>query len=133
MFAAVYEGVFAASPLDVNPTTVLNDIATPFVGPASGTLAQADELVLAWFALTNGSTTIGVGSPFTLDSNPASGTATNTIGVGLASDLVASTASVQPSWTTSTGGASTVLGLASFKKDTGGGPPSATHRMFAVF
>jgi hypothetical protein len=118
--ADVYEGPFAASPLDANPANVTNDITSPFVSPATGTLAQADELIIAWIAETN-CRTMSATAPFTLGQNVLSTSegSVNSVGVAIARRVVSATTSVTCEWTA--GGAlnSDVLGIASFKKAAG--------------
>lgn len=116
IFAGCFAGAFAVSPLDANPANVTNDITTPFVGPASGTLAQADELIVAWWSTTNGDTAMAISSPFTLAVQAASGTGANTTSGALAREVVAATTTQTPSWTGAVTPASDVLGTMSFKK-----------------
>jgi len=50
---AVYEGPFAASPLDANPANTV-DTSSPYTSPLTGTLAQADELLVAYYMSSSG-------------------------------------------------------------------------------
>ncbi len=53
---AVIEGPFATSPLDANPANGTTDVTTPYVCPATGTLAQASEVVMCF--VCRGTTTV---------------------------------------------------------------------------
>lgn len=108
--AAVIEGSFGASPLDKNPANITNDTSSPYTCPATGSLAQNDEVVMAWMTWDN--------------VNVHSATAPNTKALQAGStgcsamigyQAVASTSSVAPAFT---GGAlaSDVLGTSSFKQ-----------------
>lgn len=46
--AAVFAGDFASPPIDANASNSTSDVTSPFTCPATGTLAQADELIVAW-------------------------------------------------------------------------------------
>lgn len=48
MIAAIFDGPFDTSPLDVNPAGI-NDISAPYTCPASGTLAKNTELVIGLY------------------------------------------------------------------------------------
>jgi hypothetical protein len=105
---AVFEGPFDLSPLDANPAN-LEDIASPFTGPATGTLARANELIVSW--AVNGA------------AGAWTATAPNTIRVELAtqavltskigSQVVTATTTVSPEWT-GTNPTDSVLGTTSF-------------------
>lgn len=106
---AVIEGPFLTSPLDANPANV-TDSLNPFVTAATGTLAQASEVVMGAIALANNQT-ISTTSPAVI-----SGTvARNNASVGQSRKVVSSTSSVDIEFT----GTSAVSGLliASFKLD----------------
>lgn len=131
--AVVFEGPFVSSPLDASPANAV-DNTSPYLGPASGTLAQADELVAGWWCGANGMATAALGGGWTVRTNPNTGTGNNTVGAAIGSITVAATTSVQPSWTAGTAPAANALGTMSFKKDTTTPPPASdTHRMFALF
>lgn len=118
VIAVVFEGAFATSPLDANPANASNDLADPYLCPATGTLAQADELVVSWLALAATASTWTADAPDTVQAqNAASANAHSIIG----SRVVAATSSVQPSYDDAADppGAS-VLGTSSFKKAAAG-------------
>jgi hypothetical protein len=104
----IYEGPFAASPLDQNPTP-LADSTTPHTSNLSGTLAQADELRVGYIGSSNG------GVYTSPDQQNGSGTGANTTSVGIFHDVVSSTTSAAisiPSSITTT----SLVGIATFKK-----------------
>lgn len=115
--AVGFEGPFAASPLDANPT-IVQDTATPFTGPATGTLAQDDELIVAYIGMANGRAMTAT-SPSSLTLSVISGLegAANTIGCAVARQVVAATTSVAPAWTAGGTLSSDGLGTVSFKKE----------------
>jgi len=110
----VYEGVFSA--VDKTIATA-SDNATPFNCPATGTLAQADELVIGYGA---GSATTSFGvlsatSPMVLDAQDAF-TAAASIRTAVASKVVASTTTTTPVFSaTATGTVNGQWGTATFK------------------
>ena len=79
---AVYEGPYAASPLDKSPAGV-SDSLTPWLGPATGVLSQADELALFYFGTGNGATGC-VCSAGTVDAQAGTGTGSGTSSIALA-------------------------------------------------
>lgn len=115
--AAVFEGNFTSPPIDANPANVTT-AGSPFSCPASGTLAQASELVVSWMACANGKTDILATSPSTLSLNTASGTGANTIGGAIARRVVSATTTITPQFTAVSGASSggNVQGTASFKQ-----------------
>lgn len=110
-FVAVIEGPFDATPLDAAPTDVSNDVTSPFTCPATGTLAQADEAVMA-YVVANQSGAFTATSPNLLAGNVNIST---TVRIGVGYQAVSATTSVQPEFTASVPTGS-VLGTASFKK-----------------
>lgn len=116
----VYEGPYDGTPLDASPTNVTNDITTPFASPSSGTLAQADELVISWITATNGRD-MSVNSPFTLGQTVKSGSegGANTVCAAIARQVVSATTPVSCEWTAGGAPGADVIGLASFKLSTG--------------
>jgi len=116
---AVYEGPFAASPLDQNPAAN-SDTVTPYVCTSSGTLAQADELVLAWMCAGNGFTGAAC-SGLTVDKQDGTGTGSGSHAAALASVVVSATTAIVPSWTVGAGNGGHALGVITFKKLIGGG------------
>jgi hypothetical protein len=69
--AAVFQGPFNTPVVDINATNV-TDTTSPFSCPATGTLNQASELIIGWFALTRGQTITLATAPFLLAVNSAS-------------------------------------------------------------
>jgi hypothetical protein len=107
----VFKGPFSA--IDANPA-MKTDSASPMTGTATGTLAQAAELVVGLMANTATGATIGASAGWTLAGTPA------TTGIRRAStiyqDISGSTASVTPSFTTSVGTDTAVVQTLSFKR-----------------
>src|SRR5262245_30695993 len=103
--ASVHEGPVVVSPLDSNPANA-TDSTTPFTCPATGTLAQADELVVAWMGCGNGKTDILATSPMTLSQNVASGGGANTAAIATAFKVVSATTTTTPEFTAVSGNAS---------------------------
>lgn len=107
--AIVIEGPFVASPLDANPANT-TDGTTPFTCPATGTLAQANEVVMAAIAVA-GNQTVSATEPSEIAGTVARANAS----VGQSKRLVSSTSTVTPEFTgTSATAAQTT---ASFKLD----------------
>lgn len=107
--ADVIEGPFLTSPLDANPANA-TDATTPFTCPATGTLAQADEVVMAAIALA-ANQTVAATSPSSLTGTVARANAS----VGQSRRVVSATTTVTPEFTgTSATAAQTT---ASFKLD----------------
>lgn len=117
IIGARFEGPFAASPLDVNPAST-TDTTTPFDCPATGTLSQADELIVTFLGGGNGKTDILASSPLTLALNVASGTGANTECGAMGYKVVSSTSTTTPQFTAVSGNFSSSArqNLASFKK-----------------
>jgi hypothetical protein len=105
---------FEASPFDVNPTDA-SDATSPYTAPSTGTLGQADELVLA-FIFLNGVDGIAASTPSILGAHGGtSGGAANTnAAVAISWRVVASTSAVAPEFTDAVSIAS-VVGAASAK------------------
>ena len=77
------------SPVDKNPAVVL-DNSSPYIGPATGTLSQSDEVIIGYYAL-NGPTTV-TGSAYEQMTNNDALVVTG----GASGDLWASTSRNQP-------------------------------------
>lgn len=106
----VYEGPFAASPVDVESSAVYNaSAAGPWSTPATGTLAQAAELIIAWFTGQGGFGDIQPSAPFTLSKKVS-----NNIVNAVASLVVNSTDSVTATFTGGT--AAATKQIVTFKK-----------------
>lgn len=112
---ARYEGAFESSPLDANPAVTTYTTGTSLDAPATGTLSQADELVVSCYANGSGDTASAT-SPMTTDVTVSTGGGAGTEGAGIASKVVASTATTTPNWTIGTSGPDFVIGTASFMK-----------------
>lgn len=122
IIAAIFEGPFEAPPIDANPTFV-DDNTSPFTCPATGTLAQANEIVVAFGGAnitSGGSSAWAATSPNTLVTSLASSAPNIVAAMGY--QKVAATASVQPAFTADVNPAGAApLATASFKLTAGGG------------
>ena len=110
---AGWEGPFVSSPLDANPTVNTGDVTSPFAAPATGTLAQADELVVCYFACGGGSGSYLCTSPL-LKIDQHSQSANCIICLGY--KVVTVTTTTTPEFT-GTNPTSSIVGTNSFKKD----------------
>jgi hypothetical protein len=110
--ADAYEIGFDASPVDANPANGTGDITSPFTCPATGTLAQAVELIVCWSA-NNSNTTWSATSPLVLGSQASQ---TNTHAV-IGTQVTSSTSTQSPAFT-GTAPTADVLGTISFKAAT---------------
>lgn len=111
-FAAVIEGPFALSPLDANPANTTNDLTSPYPSPATGTLAQAPEVVIAWFC-SDASDVISATSPNLLAGQSSSGTNPR---ASIGYQAVNVTTTISPAFTTTLNAATaTINGTASFR------------------
>jgi hypothetical protein len=109
--ACAFAGPFAASPLDKAPTEIQDDTTSPFTCPASGTLSQADELVIAAGVAGSNMSDWVATSPNTLRNNHGTANTRQVIG----SQVVAATTSVAPAFT-GTSTTDNVLATVTFKK-----------------
>lgn len=108
--AVVFEGPFASSPLDASPA-LNEDIASPFTTNLTGTLAQADELIVSW-------SVNGAAGNWTATSPNVNRVELNTQAVlttRIGSWVVSATTSVSAAWT-GTNPTDDVLGINSFKQ-----------------
>ena len=121
---AVFEGVFSA--VDNAGIANLVDSTTPFTCPSTGTLAQADELVIGWisYALAR---TLTATSPFTMaiQRMSTSDGATASVVGGISYRLVSATTAQIPEFTSSGAVNTVVEGTIAFKKGTSGPAPMA--------
>lgn len=115
IIAVRFEGPFTASPLDANPSDV-NDTTTPYTCPSTGTLSQADELIIALGSAVNGSTWTATAPNVIAKQDVSGGGGPNTIAAVIGSQVVAATTAVAPAFTYGTTPTATVMGTASFKK-----------------
>lgn len=106
----VIEGPFVTSPLDANPANA-TDATSPFTCPATGTLAQADEVVMAAISVA-ANTTVAATSPDVIGTTVARANVSS----GVSRRVVSATTSVTPEFTGTSATASQTT--ASFKKDT---------------
>lgn len=120
---AVIEGPFQSSPLDKNLANI-SDTSSPFTCPATGTLTQADEVIIGWMVCTEGSATYSATSP-NLKAGQVS--ATNMLSI-IGYQTVAATTTVSPEFTGTNPGAST-LGTSTFMKAAGG---AAVTRSYGI-
>lgn len=112
--ADVFEGPFLSSPLDANPADTTNDTSDPLTCPATGSLAQASEMVLCFYA-SNGNPTVNADSPNLKSIETNSST---TLNLSLGYQKVSATTSVQPTFDLSGSPTNSVLGTHSFKLST---------------
>jgi hypothetical protein len=110
---AVFEGPFAAPPIDANIANAVNtDVTSPFTCPSTGTLSQASELVIA--LMTRNSTgAILATSPNLLAINETGQVPPSAIGY----QVVSATTAVAPEFTCPSGDPTqSILGTCSFKE-----------------
>jgi len=106
----VIQGPFLVNPLDANPANT-SDATTPFTCPATGTLAQADEVVMA--GISNAATqTFAATSPSLIGATVSRAN----ISTGNSRRVVSATTTVTPEFTGTS--AVAVQTTASFKADT---------------
>lgn len=130
---AVFEGSFAAPPLDASPANTTADTTSPHTCPATGTLAQADELVIGWLACTRNRTHSGSGSTSLgaqAESVAADGTA-DAVSCAVGYQVVAATTSVEPALASNTNPTDIVLGTMSFKKSAVAGNNQGLMMLFS--
>lgn len=108
--ASVIEGPFDASPLDANPANTTDGTA-PHTCPTTGTLTQADEVVMAAISIA-----LNVACTATLPDVITQTVARANISTAVLRRVVSATTSVTPSFTTG-GTANAGQTTASFKKD----------------
>lgn len=111
--AVVIEGPFQAAPLDANPANITSDAASPFTCPATGTLAQATEVVIAWGAANYGTVWTAT-APNSLAVDRASQSVAK---VAIGNQTVAATTSVVPVFAAAGNPTQAILATASFKAD----------------
>lgn len=110
---AGYKGPFTNPPIDANPANLLNDGASPWTTNLTGTLAQADELIVSWAAIQIIANIMLATAPNEVHSNNINPPLAIAGYVG--AWVVAATTSVSAAWT-SISTSSNVLGIASFMK-----------------
>ena len=111
--AVGFEGPFVVSPVDANPASIINDNTTPYTCPATGTLAQADELIVCAI-VHNGAPTLTATAPNLKAVELATA---SILKAALGYQTVASTASVAPAWTSSATPTASGYATVSFKKE----------------
>ena len=111
-FVAVIAGPVSPSPLDANPANGTSDLTSPFTCPSTGTLAQPQEIVIAWMTAPS-SATFSASSP-----NLLAGQANNSNNAKavIGYQAVNSTSGVAPEFTGTAPGEIT-LGTSSFTLD----------------
>lgn len=120
--------LFSASPLDKNIANS-NDSTSPYDCPATGVLAQADEIVLGFLA-DAGNATATVTSPSLNAAQVASsgGSAAGNSAINISYRVVSATTSIQPQFTLGTSRTG-VVGTASFKYNTSGTRAAGTPKL----
>ena len=108
----VIEGLFDPSPLDKNPGSTGTDLTSPFTGPATGTLSQAEEVIICYFGV-DGSATYTASAPLT-KALQLSSSSNLTSALGYA--LTSATTSIAPAFTGSNPPNAAGIGSATFKK-----------------
>lgn len=117
LVGAAFTGPFSA--IDANPANgTTNIIATPFNCPATGTLAQANEVIIAWLKINAGGHGMTGTSPNIFVAEAVQSSAA---GVCLGHQTVSSTSTVTPQFTDDTTAAAAIQGTTSFKKAAAGG------------
>jgi hypothetical protein len=111
-FGGVFEGNFTDPPIDANPANITTDITSPFTCPATGTLSQANELVVCW-GCANQNTVWAATSPLLLAGNVNN---SNTVKVAIGRKVVAATTTTSPEFTAAANPTQNILGTASFKQ-----------------
>lgn len=111
--AEVIEGPFTASPLDVNPAVATTDVTSPFTTPLTGTLAQADEVVIAYGAANYGTVWTAT-SPNLLGKDTNSATL---VKCATGYQKVTATTSISADFAAAANPTAIILGICSFKKD----------------
>jgi hypothetical protein len=119
MLVQAFQGSFTPlTPLDASPSNSVNlDIVSPYVGPSTGTLGQADELMVAWLSRPD-STNMNSVAPLITIGQINSATVLRTL---LSYQVLAATTSIAPSFTSATDPTQTIMGVSTFKKSVGGG------------
>lgn len=113
--AGVLEGPVASPPIDKNPANITADLTSPFNCPATGTLSQANEIVIAWIAAF-GAVAGGTWAATSPNLLAASANLDANCLAALGYQAVSSTSSVTPVFTYSTNPTADALGTCSFKK-----------------
>lgn len=130
----VIEGPVTVPPIDTNPANTSNDITSPFTCPATGTLAQAVEIVCSAISSANSRTMVAT-SPNLLGisvvTTPENGT--GTIGAAVGYQVTAATTSVAPDFTAAGNPGSTTLHTASFKQAAATKSPPPIHRPLRIW
>lgn len=110
---AVIEGPFRAPPIDKNIAQITTDVTSPFTAPATGTLTQAEEVIIAW-GTANYGTVWAATSPNLLAVDQASQSVAK---AALGYQAVNSTSTVSPEFTAAGNPSNAILGTASFMRD----------------
>ncbi len=109
--AAAFTGPFDLVPIDANIANTTADVTSPFACPTSGTLVQANELVIGWGCPSYGTAWAG-----TAGTTIATQLATQAVGQAvLGYQVVTSTVSITPQFSAGGNPTECVLGTNSFK------------------
>lgn len=109
--AAVIKGPFQS--IDANVANITSDITSPFTCPSSGTLAQAQEVVIGWGVASYG-TAWSATSPNLEATERANST---TIKAIIGYQAVSATTAVSPAFTAGSNPGQAVLGTLSFRRN----------------
>jgi hypothetical protein len=115
---AVFEGPFDPWTLDQKELPSAADTVSPYPGANTGTLSQADELIVGFQGQGNGSAAAGnygATSPYAVAAAASSGTGANTSSACIISHVVSSTTGEAPEVTSTVSTSSSVI-TASFRK-----------------
>lgn len=121
---ASYHSPITSVPQDKNPAAA-TDGTSPYTSTTSGTLAQANEIVVGYLCTSRPSSdTYAAGTGYTDSSGFIGTTGGNDVTCELEHQIVTATTSLTATWTDSTNGAS-VEGIVTFKQQTptGSGAP----------
>lgn len=109
---AAFKGVFSA--IDKNIANITSDVTSPFTCPSTGTLTQADEIVISW-GVANHGTSWSTSSPSLQAIQLANST---TIKAAINYRVVAATSAISPAFTAGSNPTQAVLGTFTFSMAT---------------
>lgn len=121
---AVFKGAFSA--IDKNIANITSDVTSPFTCPSSGTLTQADEIVIGW-GVASHNTSWSATSPNLMALQLANST---TIKAAIGYQTVAATSAVAPAFTAGSNPGQAVLGTLSFSMAAGSATQNLTPSLF---
>lgn len=108
LIGQAFQGPFVG--IDANPANASSDITSPYNGPATGTLVQADELLVAW-ANRPDSVNFSSTSPLIQIAQAGSGN----VHAVLSYQVLASTSTVTPQWTSVSDPSQLLSGTTTFR------------------